>query len=939
MLSARWIWKGEASGYNQAVVFVKNFEAEIITQALLKVSADSWYRLWVNGVWVNDGPCRSWPEHYQYDEIEIAPYLHPGQNELRILVRYWGTGTFHTCPQQGGLLAQVELKQLSGNKITIRTDESWLVSEFPAFRWNTPKVSIQMEPQEYYDARLADSLEFNQAVCLFAAGEGPWLDLQPRDVPLLTRQPVAFKSYLGASLLRRIPDWHYCLPSARLNYPHLVEANRNVSQPGGVCTVMKLEKKATVRFQEDGMQVFIDGYHNPQGKYRLDPGKHVVLVLVTEVLGHNKEKSFRLEHPPAGLRLENPLDSPYPNPWCWLEFPGFRFAQTDLRWPDHGLEDPYAQKIKDYAQFVSKLGASVIELESFTKHLAQQAVNLPESDLFALDTHWRFIHRRVKGDASERINYPSGLMFDNPTLTTVSPSSKGDIELCYDLGQQVVGYYDFELVAEAGVEVDIYSVEYLTPEGIIQHTTGNRNGMTYITKAGTNRFTSTKRRSGRYVFITFHHQTRPINLRKFQVIESTYPVDTIGSFSCSDARLDRIFEISARTLTLCMEDTFTDCPLYEQTLWVGDARNEAIFAYDLFGAADIGKRCIQLAAQSLDRYVITGCQVPSGWDCLLPAWSFLWGIAVWDYYTFTADRAFLEEIWPVVIKNLEGAFSLLDSHGLFSGPFWNMFDWSGIDDCHETVLHNSMLLVGAIDAALGCAMVLDDHDGQVWLETLRGDLVRNLNCWWSKATKSYPDSLSADGSPSLSVSQHTSFLALLYGIASSENKADVLDNMLTPPQDMVRVGSPFAMMYYYEALEKAGYLDNIIASIYEAYLPMLEAGATTVWETFPSSNVRPGQFPTRSHCHAWSSAPIHFLPRLILGIQATAPGGQSFTVSPRISGLSWAKGRLATARGTLEVEWKIDNSQLRVRIKAPEGTRVQFVENETHQGLEIVHEP
>ncbi len=46
--------------------------------------------------------------------------------------------------------------------------------------------------------------------------------------------------------------------------------------------------------------------------------------------------------------------------------------------------------------------------------------------------------------------------------------------------------------------------------------------------------------------------------------------------------------------------------------------------------------------------------------------------------------------------------------GLFSGPFWNMFDWSGIDDQHETVLHNSMLMVGAIDAAQKMAGVLGD---------------------------------------------------------------------------------------------------------------------------------------------------------------------------------------------------------------------------------------
>ena len=41
----------------------------------------------------------------------------------------------------------------------IATDRSWQVAEAKAWQPNTPKVSIQMEPQELYDARLEDDLE------------------------------------------------------------------------------------------------------------------------------------------------------------------------------------------------------------------------------------------------------------------------------------------------------------------------------------------------------------------------------------------------------------------------------------------------------------------------------------------------------------------------------------------------------------------------------------------------------------------------------------------------------------------------------------------------------------------------------------------------------------------------------------------------------------
>ena len=83
--------------------------------------------------------------------------------------------------------------------------------------------------------------------------------------------------------------------------------------------------------------------------------------------------------------------------------------------------------------------------------------------------------------------------------------------------EQSCGYYDFDLQAEAGVEVDIYGVEYIDAQGKIQHTEGNRNGLRYVTRAGVNRFTSLKRRSGRYLFITLRHQHAPVRIRKFQL--------------------------------------------------------------------------------------------------------------------------------------------------------------------------------------------------------------------------------------------------------------------------------------------------------------------------------------------------------------------------------------------------------------------------------------
>jgi hypothetical protein len=604
--------------------------------------------------------------------------------------------------------------------------------------------------------------------------------------------------------------------------------------------------------------------------------------------------------------------------------------------PFRDREMPLGQLAKDYSKRADDWLASIKDLASFQQTLGKRCEQMPSDRMFVQDVYWQFTQRRVVGEAASLVTNPAGLLHDNPEFTAVQPSPSGDVELLYDLGEQNCGYWNFDLVAEAGVQVDIFAVEYIAPDGRIQFPGGNRNGLRYITKQGDNRFTSLKRRSGRYVFLTLRNQRSPVRIRHLNLIESTYPLDYIGNFSCSDARLDRIWDISTRTLKLCMEDTFTDCPLYEQTHWVGDARNESLLAYGVFGAHDLARRCISITGQSLDRYPMAGCQTPSGWDVLIPAWSLLWGISTWDHYWETGDKEWLRSVYPAVIRNLKGAENFVDNRDLFVAPFWNFFDWVKIDQDQKAVLHNSLFVVGAIDAALKEADVLGDTTHVAWLKSLRARLVSGINKLWDDTKQAYPDAIRDDGSISPSVCQHTSFLSLLYDVVPKEHAAAAVNNVTNPPPKMVKVGSPFAALYLYEACEKLGLDDTILQEIYRQYLPMLEAGATTVWESFPSGTTGGQDWPTRSHCHAWSSAPSRFLNRIVLGIKDTSPGAATVQISPRLNGLTWARGTTATARGPVSVSWKLDGQTLNVTYTAPAGVKTEFVKNDTHDGLNVV---
>lgn len=176
---------------------------------------------------------------------------------------------------------------------------------------------------------------------------------------------------------------------------------------------------------------------------------------------------------------------------------------------------------------------------------------------------------------------------------------------------------------------------------------------------------------------------------------------------------------------------------------------------------------------------------------------------------------------------------------------------------------------------------------------------------------------------------------IMFDMVPAGKKEALRKNLLTPPKEMTTVFSPFAMQFLYEALEELDEMDAILDSIRSGFQPMVDAGSSTVWETFTGSTFSPNGFPTRSHCHAWSSSPIYFLNRIVLGIRQTEVGGSAFEISPWLGGLRWARGTTATPKGLVRVEWKIKNKTLQVSVIAPIGVKVEFEPNASHRGLDI----
>ncbi|RMD96270.1 MAG: hypothetical protein D6814_11690 [Calditrichaeota bacterium] len=542
--------------------------------------------------------------------------------------------------------------------------------------------------------------------------------------------------------------------------------------------------------------------------------------------------------------------------------------------------------------------------------------------------------RRAK-NTDVTLRFPEALVGAEGTCTSLLPPKNGaDVRLLVDFGEETVGFFEFELTAYAGTILDIVGFENRQPDGTLDWTEGTNNSMRYICREGRQHFRSFIRRGLRYAYLIFRRLSAPVQIGKFAVIENIYPQANRGAFCCSDSLLNRIWQVGARTLACCSEDTYVDCPAYEQVHWVGDARNEALVDWAVNGDGRLWRHGLLQAAQSLERSVLIESHVPSSWPVILPAWSFLWIRSCREYYLFTGDREGIERLWPYLMQQIQNIDQFFDADGLFAFRGWNMFDWADMDTPDEGVVtHQNCLLVLALKEVAELAQWLQKGREMDSLRTRAEQLSRAINQHlYDDRRRAYVDARHADGRLSPTLSQQTQTVAVVSGLASGKRMQKAWQDMLHPPWGYVRAGSPFFMFFLLEALQAREETELLLATLRENWGMMIEQGATTFWEMWSGK----GKRKTRSHCHGWSAAPTYFLSTYILGIQPVMPGFVKTRIAPHPGDLRWARGKMPTPAGDIFIEWEKQGSgDWQIYVRVPESIEVEVLPPTPHSKVEV----
>jgi len=470
--TASWIWaaRDKYDGYNDTVEARKTFDLPEPGTATLRITADTVYRVYVNGEWANDGPGRAWPEHYQYDIIDVTPYVRAGKNEIRVIAKFFGIGTFHQIPQEAGLLAQLDVTPKAGGKAArVVSDGTWEMRTAAGWLKSVGKQSVQTGPFEDFDARNVPEGDtgFAPAVVRYAAAEGPWKNLEPRDCPLLTRKPFAFKALHGTAVVERSPWQTFVFPTASWIYGGVVWSNNNVVVSGAFATVAAMDKPGDIVFDTDDNTVVIDGKPAKNGKASLEAGKHFVLIVLSDYFGHWRHDTELRVKCSAPVTLRNPINDSADTPWCFAPFNETRFTAGDTEWklmPEterNAITAKVDGMVKDHVQNSGTLDAFKQRLGGMAKIVGR--------DEWTESPHFLFESRKPLKDANAVVENADAVVKGEGAVM-VQPNTNGDVELCYDLGEQNVGHWQFVIDGEAGLVVDLSGEEYITPAGRAQPT-------------------------------------------------------------------------------------------------------------------------------------------------------------------------------------------------------------------------------------------------------------------------------------------------------------------------------------------------------------------------------------------------------------------------------------------------------------------------------------
>ena len=390
-----------------------------------------------------------------------------------------------------------------------------------------------------------------------------------------------------------------------------------------------------------------------------------------------------------------------------------------------------------------------------------------------------------------------------------------------------------------------------------------------------------------------------------------------GTFRCSDDEVNRIWQVAAYTMDLTTREFFMDGIKRDRWTWSGDAIQSYLMNYYLRFDTECVKRTIRQ---------LRGKDPVTAHVNTIMDYTFYWFKSILDYYDYTADLAFVREMWPRMVTLMDYVEGRLNAEGMAEGQSddWIFVDWVDFS-MHKrgTLCFEQILLCKAMETMAVCAKLLgiNKSDYRVRSEELRN---RIRQTFWSYSDKAYYHAIE-DGVLNRQITKFPNMFAILYGLAYEEQRREIMQSvMLNPAIDPIT--TPYMRFYELETLCIDGRQSEVLQEMKDYWGGMLREGATTFWEKYVPTEqgtehlAMYGRPYGKSLCHAWGASPVYLLGKYYLGVRPVTAGYEEWEARPSLGSLEWMEGDVPTPFGRIHL--RMDRSSVAITSPGGRGTLI-----------------
>ena len=429
----------------------------------------------------------------------------------------------------------------------------------------------------------------------------------------------------------------------------------------------------------------------------------------------------------------------------------------------------------------------------------------------------------------------------------------------WDLGYEEAGYLTLRIRAKHPGSLQVSYGEHLVGGCVRQHV-GNRDfSLDFDFDAGEHTFEQLFIRvAARYLQVNAPEWVEVLSIG---LSPARYPIHE-RAHRPLEWPDNRIYDTCVRTLRLCMNMHYEDCPWREQALYVLDSRNQMLSGYYAFGSSQFQRANLVFMSKGLRPDGLLELTYPAVNTPAIPFFSLMYPVAVAEYVKHTQDKTIVAEVMPTMLSIMDTFASRIRWDGLigeFEEPFWNFYEWTPRSDGAIRTGEASLILNCAFVYACQHFQSLCSMTGQKFdinLERMKRAIKENFFDEDTGIFRLYPALLSGS-------SQVGNAMALLIGLGDRRTVAALKNDERLIPATL----SMLPFVYDALILHDASHESYILGDIRKKYGQMLAQGATSVWETLDGEAAFGG---AGSLCHGWSAIPVYYYH--ILGLARTIPG-------------------------------------------------------------------